>query len=297
MFIKIAVVSAVLISLNLFAQESNQPQDVSITPDTTPQVIEPSDSSAITETPPETPQESSPETVQENSSEPTHDVLADDAELPSPTANYELYEETRLKRFQKSKEPNWSTNFTYEHHAFPTTDFKKPTNPPGLAPGKIPSQVNPIFRGFLISGERILTRTAGYISLGIEGGVYASQEQDGFNKLPMGLIPAAAYFQYQMHYVDKQWVVPIAKAEYEVVVQNYQYEGSSNKGINQILRADAGALIYMNFLEPWAAGAMQANYGVKRTYLSATFTFANDMTKKTFDLSEKNWRVGFRFEY
>lgn len=260
----------------------------------------PSDSAILTTDPPT--EESPIADMNSNTQETQSTQVANDddsieSDLPSPTANLETYEAERLRRFRKLKEPNWSANFTYEHHAFPNVDFKKPTNPPGLQPGKLPTSINPVFRGFLISGERFLTRKVGYLSVGLEGGVYAAKEEDGYNKLPMGLIPVGGYLQYQLHYIDRQWVVPFAKAEYETIIQNYQYEGSSNKGINQLLRADAGALIYLNFLEPWAAGAMQANYGIKRTYLSASFTYSKDMTQKTFDLSERNWRVGFRFEY
>ncbi len=229
-------------------------------------------------------------------SEPTPSLSESD-ELPSPTAHYEEYETERFKRLNRINDPTWSANFTYEHHAFPTTDFKKPTNPIGLQPGKLPSSVNPIFRGFLLSGERMLTKKAGILSFGIEGGLYAAKEEDGYSKLPIGLIPAAAYLQYQFRYIDKQWIVPTVKAEYEAIMQNYQYEGNSNKGLNQLTRVDAGALIFLNFMDPWSAGEMNASYGVKRTYLTATFSYSKDLTKKTFDLSEKNWRVGFRFEY
>ena len=111
------------------------------------------------------------------------------------------------------------------------------------------------------------------------------------------MISAGPYLLYQLQFIERQIIVPVGRVEYESVMQNYAYEGGTNKAIAQLLRADVGAMIYLNFMEPRSAGQMSSNYGIKRTYLIATITTATDRTKKNFDLSERAWRAGFRFEY
>ncbi|MBI2607199.1 MAG: hypothetical protein HYW49_14080 [Deltaproteobacteria bacterium] len=223
-------------------------------------------------------------------------VAIDDADLPSPTANFEVYEEARLNRYRRLRIPRWSFNLTIEPRAFADTDFRKPT-PTALPVGRVPTQVNPAMHGVLVSGERMLFRGAGVLAFGLEGGIYASKPEDGYEKLPLAMISAGPYLFYQLQLVERQFLVPIGRIEYESVMQNYAYEGGKNNAITQLLRADAGAMIYLNFMEPRSAGQMSANYGIKRTYLTATITTATDRAKKNIDLSERTWRAGFRFEY
>jgi len=215
-----------------------------------------------------------------------------EAILANPTRSVEEYEAARKELLYKQSVPNWAFNITISPRAFRDTNFR-------VIPGGVNiGSTQPKLIGVLLSGERIFFKSAGLASIGIEVGTYRSGKKDNFEKLGFdSFLVGGPYAQYEAVFLRRQWVVPVARAGYEFLRYNYEFLGNKNRGVSQIMRFDIGLLFFLNMLEPSSSGQLLGNYGIKRTYLAATYTIANDRTSGGPDFGDKSFRVGVRFEY
>lgn len=209
----------------------------------------------------------------------------------SPTAQTEAYQKALKKKSVRQGVPYWSFNMTAAPFAFRDTELRV-----GSSIATI--QKKPRLIGALFSGERMLLRSLGLLSIGVEGGVYPAINKDpAFSGLEFGFFSAGAYAMYQFNYINNQWVVPFIKIQQEGIRHAYRVGAQRVSGINILTRIEAGLLVYLNFIEPGAAGDMYSFHGIKRTYLVGSYTSATDSTKKDFDMSESTYRGGLRFEF
>lgn len=266
------------------AASSPEPQPV-VAPEPTP---EPETTALPTESAPPVAEQAPPPVVEE----PVAPVETElDYTQISPTASTEAYKKALKRNHDKHSIPSWSFNFTGAPFAFRKTDIRTGSTAGGI-------QKKPKLYGVLLSGERMLIKSLGILSVGLEGGLYTSFGNDpAFEGLSFGFMSAGAYAMYQFHYVDRQWFVPFIKAQEEGIRHAYRLSGQRISGINVLTRFEAGLLFFLNFLEPSSAGDMYSVYGVKRTYFSASYTLATDSTRKDFDMSEATYRAGVRFEF
>jgi hypothetical protein len=210
--------------------------------------------------------------------------------LSSPTGNFEEYEAARQELIQRSSTPKWAMNLNMEPRAFRTVDLTAPT---GVNTG----QPNPDLFGVFISGERVFFNRGGLLSAGAEIGLYGSTTSGPYSGLATGFFSGGPLLQYQGVYVPRQIVAPTIRTELECVRYNYKVSNVPVSGFVAMPRIDLGLLVFLNSLEPSAAGQMQANYGIKRTYVGFYYSISKDSSKSSLDLSEHEWRAGLRFEF
>jgi hypothetical protein len=210
--------------------------------------------------------------------------------LSSPTANFEEYQAARQELIQRSSTPKWAMNLMMEPRAFRTVDL---TAPSGVNTG----QSNPDLFGVFISGERIFFKSGGLLSAGAEIGLYGSTTSGPYSGLATGFFSGGPLLQYQGVYVPRQIVAPTIRTELECVRYSYKVSNVPVSGFVAMPRIDVGLQIFLNSLEPSAAGQMQANYGIKRTYVGFYYSVSKDSSKASLDLTEHDWRAGLRFEF
>lgn len=210
--------------------------------------------------------------------------------LDHPSRDVEQYDLVRKKFIHFSSQPDWSVSFAVTPLAFRSSEFR--------APKAIGPRVN--FVGFHLSGERIFTKNIGLLSAGGEISFFgnAPAERNFFARLfPFAMISGGPYLAYQFTYFRKQWVSPIIRGGLDFFHHDYVYAGNRISGSHEVARIDVGLLIFLNIIEPDAAGQMMSNWNIKRTYLAGFFTIARDLKPADFDLSERNFKIGFRFEF
>lgn len=215
---------------------------------------------------------------------------SDAAALDSPTRSYEEYERARDRNLHVKTLPRYSINFTVAPKAFAKADLRAPTR------GGF-DQTDPNLYGILLGYEHTFFKVGGVFMAGIDGGIYGSTLKDPYSNLLAGFQALTPHLHYQALFMPRQWVVPSLKAGYEFLRYSYMFQNKPVKGFKTFPRFDLGLMIFLNLLEPSAAGQMHGNYGIKRTYLTGYYSVAIDSSKTDFDLSENTWRVGLRFEY
>lgn len=211
--------------------------------------------------------------------------------LATPTRSVELYEKARRDHMWERSRPSWSANLGIAPRAFGRADLRVPLSNAG-------NDANPTLTGLLFAGERVLMTNYGQLQVGGEFGYFGAPHRDNFSNLFGAIMTLEPYLQYEGLYVPRQIVAPTIKAGYEFARINYSYKDNKVNDVRAIPRLDLGLLVYLNFFEPSAAGYMEGNYDVKRTYLAAYYTLSSDPSQKDIDLSDRGaWRLGFRFEF
>lgn len=246
--------------------------------------------STSTSTSPEPSLEESPK---QPDSSPSISVQSDsiDHEI-SPTRSVDEYERMRKLQLHRSSLPQYSVNLTLEPMAFSKVDLRSPTTVGDV-------QTNPKLFGVLLGFDYSLIKspTFGIGMLGIDAGIYGSTVKDPYSGLTTAFITASPHVQYEGLFFPKQWVVPTVKLDLDLLRYNYSLEDQKVVGYRVMPRFEVGLLVFLNLFEPSAAGQMQQNYSVRRTYLSGYYSVATDSSKEGFDLSESTFRVGLRFEH
>ncbi|MEW6057851.1 MAG: hypothetical protein AB1540_14680 [Bdellovibrionota bacterium] len=235
--------------------------------------------------------------VSESSNENPNKDQINERVLESPTQSVEAYEKERRKLLTLSEMPDWGMTLNFAYRAFSNADLRVSNTSVGL--GEI---AKPRLSGLHFGFEKIFLRSLGYLALGAELGGYGSPPRNRFDGLLLAFQSAGPYVMYQANYFSRQWLVPALRAQYEIVRYSYTFlEGPDQqsrriRGLSMLPRLDIGLLLFLNIFEPTSAGGMKSSWGVKRTYLGAFYSIAQDSKKKNFNLSENGLRVGLRFE-
>lgn len=210
--------------------------------------------------------------------------------LENPSRSIEEYERVRKDRLHQTTIMKYSFNLTLEPRAFSQIDLRAPTKA-GF------DQINPGLLGIMFGYDHSILRKGGITMLGLEGGIYASTQNDPYSGLMFGFMSLHPNIRYEAAYLPKQWVVPTVGAGMEFLRYAYTFQNKHIGGFKTMPRFDIGALIFLNLLEPTSAADMESNWGVKKTYLSLCYSVSNDTGKRDFNMSDSQWRFGFRFEH
>ena len=226
-----------------------------------------------------------------NASEDAKEEQVQDV-LDNPSRSVDEYERVRKDRLHQTTIMKYSLNVTLEPAAFSKIDLRIP------APGSTAAgATNPGLFGVMIGYDLTVFKAAGIAMVGIEGGLYASTQSDPYSGLMFGFMAVRPNVRYEAAFLPKQWVVPTAGFGMEMLRYNYSVTNQHVSGFKTMPRFDVGLLFFLNVLEPSSAADMDTNWGIKKTYLSAFYSVANDTSKKDFNMSENQWRFGFRFEH
>lgn len=225
----------------------------------------------------------------------TKNNLSDSDSLPSPTENFEAYEKARIELFQKQNTPSYGFHLFFSPRAFRQTDFRYP-KPDSMPQGQSPSQIIPSFYGLHINAEKNLTRSLGVISLGIQGGVYFSKAETGYTGLQLGLPSLGPTLSFQLLLSERQFLVPIVRAQAEAIYLAYYYEGSRAGTVSYLMRGEAGAALNFAIFDSSLNSDLNSSFSIKKTMLAGFYSIAQDKQKKVIDLSERTWKIAFMFE-
>ncbi len=226
---------------------------------------------------------------QESNKKPADSSEVDDV-LENPTRSIDEYERVRKDRLHQTTITSSSFNLTLAPAAFGKIDLRAPTK--GGA-----DQINPGLLGIMLGYDLAVFRHAGIAMVGLEGGIYASTQNDPYSGLMFGFMSLRPNVRYEAAFLPKQWVVPTIGAGLELLRYAYTFQNAHVGGFKTMPRIDIGALFFLNILEPNSAADMDANWGIRKTYLAAYYSVSNDTSKRDFNMSENTWRVGFRFEH
>ncbi len=270
------------------------PMDLPLTPLSPEPITEPIDSGAAKAlqsdiTPPES------ALIPEPAPSPTPATVTPSFSSDPETATInspEKYEEARLRQSQEMRTPHWAFQLWVSPLAHKRTEWRAAPYSGGAA------VKNARMLDLILQGEKFLLRRNGMLSIGANVELMGQRSNNDFEKTLPAVYGVGVVSQYQFHYIHGQWVVPFIEVGATELRYNYVFAGSRIKGFKTTGHADVGLSIFLNFLEPSSAGDMYGNYGVRRTYLNASFGVTRDGQKsRHFDLSEENFKVGLRFEF
>ena len=219
-------------------------------------------------------------------------VSPDDVIRETPTRDIEKYEALREADRAQANHPDWAMGVHSSIWSFRKTNFARGAN-------SARTNETPNFIGIFVSGEYIPVTRLGVLSFGAEAAAYAAPA--GSTTHITETLPAffggGPYVSYQLNYFRNQLIVPVVRYESEWVQSRYTFTNVSVKLLNRLDRFDVGLMLLLTHIDATDAGALKEVYGIKRSYLGVYYSVARDSTNDLLDLSEQNFRFGFKLEF